>query len=626
MSRTESKLQTRVDPITFEVLRNAFRAICTEGSALLERVSYSPTITEGHDYSVALLTTDARLIAHGFKDQAPHLGTFEEALKATLADVDHWGPGDVYLHNDPYTGGTHTNDVKLIRPVFCRGEHVAFAVTLCHWADVGGPVPGSFHPRGHDHFQEGIRLPAIPLYLGDREVRSTFKLIRFNTRCYVDRLGDIQSQYETAKLMERRLAEYMEKFGKQTLLDAFEDTMDYSEYRFAQAVAALPDGVYEFEDYGDCDILHPDRHRIKVHCRLTIEGDRCTLDFSGSDPQPRSSWGFARPALLSATYDGTMHSFPFLAPLNHGIIRHLKIVSRKGTCVDVKEPNGVSGYCSGAYEKVDHVTMGCWAQANVHVNPRYVHAGSLNLENLCTGGVHPKTGVDFVSYLWLEGGAGACTFRDGTSLINSIYISGASNQPIESWERWYPMVVTRCDVVKDSCGDGKYRGGFGIYRDFTVTGNTVITIHGDREEVTPYGIAGGTNGGPNQLLKGPGTPEERNLGMFCVAEPLKPGDTILFMSNGGGGCGDPLDRPPEAVLEDVIDDYISLEKARDVYGVVIRPIDPEILQFEIDRKATEALRAELRRRPRRRGTGPGEVNPHGEKIRVDWEKVRRLTA
>jgi N-methylhydantoinase B len=319
-----------------------------------------------------------------------------------------------------------------------------------------------------------------------------------------------------------------------------------------------------------------------------------------------------------------MHSFPFLAPLNHGIIRRLNIISKKGTCVDVKEPNGVSGYCSGAYEKVDHVTMGCWAQANIHVNPRYVHAGSLNLENLCTGGLHPKTGVEFVSYLWLEGGAGACTFRDGTSLINSIYISGASNQPIESWERWYPMVVTRCDIVKDSCGDGRYRGGFGIFRDFTVTGDTVITIHGDREEVTPYGIAEGTNGGPNRLLKNPGTAEEKNLGMFCAAEPLKPGDQILFASNGGGGCGNSLDRPPEAVLEDVLDDYISLEKAREAYGVVIHPVDPEILEYEIDAEATEKLRAEMRQRPPREGYGPGEVNTQGEKIHIDWEKVRNL--
>lgn len=617
--------EASIDPITFEVLKNAFRAICTEGSALLERVSYSPTISEGHDYSVALLTPDARLIAHGYKDQAPHLGTFEETLKAALSQVDRWSPGDVYLYNDPYTGGTHTNDVKLIRPVFYRDELIAYAIALCHWADAGGPMPGSFNPRAMDFHEEGMRLPAIPLYLSDREVGSTFLLIKMNMRCYVDRLGDIYSQHETAKLMERRLVEYAEKFGLETVRAAFEEVMDHSERMFRRAIAALPDGVYEFSDYGDMDCMHPEKPRIRVHCRLTIEGEDVTLDWTGSDPAPQSSWGFARPALLSAVYDGTMHSFPELAPLNHGIIRHLQIISKPGTCVDVQEPTPVSGYCSGAYEKVDHVTMGCWAQALVGVNPRNVFAGSLNLENLCTGGVHPKTGVDFVSYLWLEGGAGACTFRDGTSLINSIYVSGASNQPIESWERWYPMVLTSCDIIQDSCGDGRYRGGFGIKRNFRVTGDTIITIHGDREFVTPYGISGGTNGGPNRLMKNEGTPEEENLGMFAVGVRCKPGDHITFESNGGGGCGNPLLRPPEEVLEDVIDEYISLKKAREVYGVAIREIDKEVLHYEIDWEETERLRRELARRPLPRGEGPWEVNPEGEKIKVEFPSMPTVT-
>jgi N-methylhydantoinase B len=347
---------------------------------------------------------------------------------------------------------------------------------------------------------------------------------------------------------------------------------------------------------------------------MTIEGDQVTMDWTGCDPAPIASWGFARPALQSATFDGTMHCFPELAPLNHGVVRAIKIVSKKGTCVDVQEPTPVTGYCSGAYEKVDAVTMACWGQALQKVDPRRIHAATVNLQNFCTGGTHPKTGAKFVSYMWLEGGQGARAYADGNSFYMMIFIGGASNQPNETLERWYPMVYTSTEAVIDSCGDGEFRGGFGIWRSFRATGDTELVVLGDRERVGPFGLAGGTNGGPNMVILNPGTKDEEDLGMFTTKAELKTNDQLEFGSNGGGGFGLPWDRQVESVLDDVIDGLLSIGKARNVYGVAITELDADALVYEVDEAETGKLRKKLAADGRTRGTGPFEVNPLGEDL------------
>jgi N-methylhydantoinase B len=604
----------RNDPITFEVLRNGFRSICNEASALIERVSYAPTITEGHDYSVSILTPDGRLVSHGQRDQAPHMGTFEASVQNLVREVDTFAPREAYIYNDPYTGGTHQNDVKIIRPIFHDGELFAFAIALCHWPDVGGPMYGTFNPRATECYAEGLRMPPLKLYEDDKPVKPIWDLIAMNIRVPKERVAEIHAQHRAGVLVEERLLGYVEKFGAQVVVDGFEDTMDHSERRFRAWVEQLPDGSYEFEDWGDRDLGKEDEPPIRVHCKMTIEGDQVTMDWTGCDPAPIASWGFARPALQSASYDGTMHCFPELAPLNHGVVRAIEIVSTKGTCVDVVEPTPVTGYCSGAYEKVDAVTMACWGQALQKVDPRRVHAATVNLQNFCTGGTHPTTGSKFVSYMWLEGGQGARAYADGNSFYMMIFIGGASNQPNETLERWYPMVYTSTEAVVDSCGDGEYRGGFGIWRSFRATGDTELVVLGDRERVGPFGLAGGSNGGPNMVVLNPGTDAEENLGMFTTKAKLKTGDQLEFGSNGGGGYGLPWERKVESVLDDVIDGLLSMEKARDVYGVAITEVDADALVYEVDEQETARLREQLAPDERPRGTGPFEVNPLGERL------------
>ncbi|MFQ5916030.1 MAG: hydantoinase B/oxoprolinase family protein [Nitrospinota bacterium] len=617
------KTAAAMDPITFEVLRSAFRELCSQGSAMVERIAYAPAITEGRDYSVSLLSRDGRLVAHGARDHTPHFGTFEGTVQSVIEDAEEgFRPGDVYMFNNPYRGGTHTQDVRLVRPVFYKGRHIAFTIANCHWTDIGGPVPGTFNPRAREVYAEGLLVPTMKLYDQDRPVKSSFDLIRWNVRVPYDRMGDLAAQYQAVKVMETRLQEYAEKYGVKTLLKAFEESMNYSERLLRQEVARLPDGTYEFVDYSDMDEGDPEHPRVKIHCALTIRGDRATLDFRKSDPAPKGPTGLTHPGLISAAFDGTLHCFPHLTPLNNGIIRSVPILSEPGSAVHIVPPSPMAGYCAGAYEKVDAAVMACWAQALAQVDTRQIHAGTVNLENCVCGGVHPKTKNRFVSYNWMEGGQGARVDRDGPSFMMMMFAGGACNQPVEVLERWFPYTYLKAEVLPNSCGHGRFRGGFGFQRHYRLWGEGVVTIHGDREEVTPYGLAGGLNGGPNSLTLNEGTERVRQLGMHATGVLVKPGDVISFRSNGGGGYGNPRSRDPKLVLQDVMNEFISPEVARDIYGVVIRVGDPEALEYEVDEEATRALRAELAKQKLPVGHGSGEVHPFGRRLKVRAGKTR----
>jgi len=608
------KLQ-RVDPVTFEVLRSGFRAMCTEGSALLRRVAYHPTITEGQDFSVALLTNDGRMVGNGHRDQTPHFGSFEATVKAVIEDFPELNEGDAVICNDPHRLGTHTLDVRIVRPIFREGRIVAYGVALCHWADCGGVMPGTFYPEATECYAEGLHIPPLKIFENEELVQPIWKLLELNLRTPWDRIGDLLAQVHACRLLDRRLNEYMDKFGEHTILDTFEETMDYSERVFKKEVSELPDGVYEFEDFIDHDEGQPGHPRVRVALKMTIDGNKVTYDFTETDPIVGPA-GLPLPGLQSASYDGTLHIFAHLAPLNHGIIRSIALKTTPGTATHVVRPIPTAGYCAGAYEKVDACVMACWAQAFAASDKNRIYAGTVNLQNICLGGTHPDTGVDYVSYTWVEGGQGALVGADGPTGLMYLFISGAGNQPVEIHERFYPWRYTHCEVRQDTAGDGKFRGGFGIFRNWEVLGSSVLTVHGDRTEVGPYSLDGGTNGGPSTLILNSGTDREQDLGMYASGIKLEPGDHITFGSNGGGGIGKPWERDPKLVLEDVLDDFLSVEKARTVYGVAIDARDEISLDYSIDENVTAALRKDLAARENERPVGfaPYEVHPYGDRV------------
>jgi N-methylhydantoinase B len=618
---------TKIDLITFEVLRNAFVAAAYEASRTIERIAYHPVIGMGRDRSNAILTPKGQLVAHGHTDAAAHYGSFEESVKELLKDIpgSKMKPGDAYLFSDPYRTGSHVNDTRLIRPIFYKEEIIAFACTVIHWPDIGGPYPGTFNPHADSCYAEGLRIPPTKLYENDELNETVWNLIALNIRGAIERRGDLTAQFEAGKLMEKRMIELADKYGPEMIHIAMEEQFDYAERLMRKEIEEMPDGEYYFEDFGDKDVLAEGQPPIKVVCKLTVKGDTLTFDWSDSDPQPKASWGGSRATLLGANYLGFMICFPNLFPLNHGVTRSINIISKPGTCVDVQEPAGTTGYCSGAFDKIEAIAIACLSQALAKIKPWRVYPAAVSLTNLCLGGVNPRTGRGFVQYTYAVGGENARTFKDGKSLIFMRFCN-ARTIPQELEERWFPVIYTGYEARKDSCGHGKRRGGFALVRELQVLTEVTMTIHGDREIFPPFGLGGGTNGGGSALKLNVGTPEEQNCGMYATGVKLKKGDNIYYTSSGGGGYGNPLEREPELVVEDVMDEWLSLEAAAIYYGVVINVIDEEACEYEIDWQKTKDLRAELANKPLPRGTGAHEINPLSESVKVDREPTEEEVA
>ena len=609
----------KLDLITFEVLRNAFVSACYEGSTNIEQMAYHPVVGMGRDRSNGILTVDGGLVAHGHTDAAAHYGSFEDSLLNLFKHIpkEKMKPGDAYMFSDPYEVGSHVNDTHLFKPIFSKDELVAFSCTVVHWPDMGGPLPGTFNPRATSCYAEGLRIPPIKLFKNNELNEELFTFWSYNIRGAVERRGDLAAQFGAARLLEKRIQDLCTKYGNDTVKLAFEEQFNYTERLLFRELDEIDNGEWEFDDYGDKDIMAPGEPPIRVHCKLTKKGRNLTFDWSGSDPAPVGSWGGPRGTCLGANYLGFMIGFPHLFPLNRGITRNLNIVTKPGTCVHVVYPSPTTGYCSGAFDKVESVTIALMSSMLGKTKPWKVYPGSVSLTNLCIGGYNPRTRKDFVQYTFSVGGENARTFRDGKDLI-FMRFANAKTIPQELEERWFPILYTRYEAVPDWCGHGKFRGGFPLVREIDVLSDGTMTIHGDREIYTPYGIAGGTNGGGGKLILNPGTDKEQNVGMYGTGIELKKGDHLWFSQSGGGGIGDPRERDPELVLKDVLDGWLSVGAAKKFYGVVIKVGDEEALEYEVDEKATEELRKELKKTPIPEGRSAHQVHPVGKKIKPGW--------
>lgn len=621
-SKISDTTTTGIDLITFEVIRSGFVAACFEASTTIERIAYHPIVGMGRDRSNSFLTPEGDLVAHGHTDPSAHYGSFEESVKELLKDhpANTMEPKTVFLFSDPYRTGSHVNDTRMIRPIFYKDELVAFGVTVIHWPDIGGPQPGTFNPMADSCYAEGLRIPPVKLYVNDEMDMQIWSLIAINIRASVERMGDVTAQFEGGRLLEKRMVEFCDKYGVDTVRAAMQEQFAHSERLLRAEITDVPDGSYYMEDYGDMDVLAPGQPPIKVACTLTIKGDQITFDWSESDPQPVASWGGARATLLGANYLGFMICFPHLFPMNHGITRSIEIISKKGTCVDVEFPCPTTGYCSGAFDKVEAVSIGCLAKALASVRPWRVYAAAVSLTNLCLGGIHPKTRRQFVQYTNAVGGENARSFKDGKELIFMRFCN-ARTIPQELEERWFPMIYTRYQAIQDSCGHGKFRGGFGLMRELLMTGDQTMTIHGDREKFPPWGVCGGLNAGGSGLKINVGTPEENDLGVYATGVRLKTGDKVYYRSAGGGGFGSPLERDPELVRKDVRDGWVSIGVAKDVYAVVVNVINEDAALYEVDEEATAKLRAEMLAEGEAHfkvGLSTGEVNPLTKDIKLGW--------
>lgn len=582
-----------LDPVTFEVLKNAFITTVDEMAEQILRTCHSFVIW-ARDFSSALNDPSGETIMQGSQDIAVHVGTLHFTAKAVIdAFGDDIRPGDVFAINDPYVGGTHFNDVRIIRPIFYGDEIIAYAQSNGHWADVGGSVPGSFDVNAKEHFQEGIRIPPVRIWDEGRYLRDVVQLIISNTRVPSDAEGDLHAQAEATRVAEGEILRLVEKYGIDTIKTAFREVQDYVERLTRQRIAALPDGTWETEDYIDYD-PSVGEGLIPVKVKMTIEGDQLTYDLTGSHPCVGSFLNASFGSATSAVIAGTKMFFPDV-PLNAGFYRAVNVnLGPSGSVVNAPWPVAVTGFCSGPYEKIMNSIFELWSA----IMPERAMACAFNLEYLLVGGRdarRPDRPI-FMWYDWMVGGWGGRNGKDGTNATAPLFGAGLAVQPLEGQERLSPVLTSEHSIRCDSGGPGRWRGGCGVEKGGTLTqaAGTVMSYLCDRARSITWGLNGGLPSDPHGVWLNKGREGQEFLGAVFSNVPIEPGDYFTRPSAGGGGYGDPLERDPELVKEDVSDGYVSLERARKDYGVVVREVDAELAEYEVDDEQTEFERDRIR--------------------------------
>jgi N-methylhydantoinase B len=563
--------QAKLDPFTVEIVKDSLIAIGDEMFAALQRTSKSTIIYEVLDFASGLTDARGQLITQG-NGVTGFLGTLTFAVRSALEKFGQEGlhVGDVLITNDPYGGGgTHLSDVTLIVPIFYGGELVAFSASKAHWTEVGGKDPGSWTTDATEVYQEGLQFPCVKLYEEDRPVQSLLDLIAANVRLPDMTLGDMHAQAASLRLGGRRFVELCDKYGLDVVQGSIEALLDHGEQMTRLELAKLPEGIYEAEDFIDDDGIGNGPFPVRV--KVTITDDEFVCDFTGTHPQvpgpvnctPTGLHSGVR-TILKAITDPSI-------PVNEGCFRPLKVICPPGTIFTAERPAPVSTY----WETMEYVTDLVW-RALAPVVPERLTAGHfLSVCGVVVAGQHPETDELFLLVEPQAGGWGACADKDGESGLMCVGDGETYVIPIEVAEARYGITVDRYDLDTTDAGAGRFRGGRGCVRDYRVAVDSVtLTATFGRHKYVPWGVDGGSPGSRNEVRILHADGREVVLGK-CARYELKRGEVARLVTGTGGGWGKPMERPVEAVLEDVKDGYVSLRQAEQDYGVVL---DPETLE------------------------------------------------
>ncbi len=566
-----------IDPITRELTQNALASAADEMATALYRTAYSTIVRDCLDYSTSLCDAAGEMIAQGVTIPM-HLGSVPEAMKTLFAKHgDHMNPGDVFIMNDPFDGGMHIPDIFIVKPVFWRGERVAFAVSTAHHLDLGGRLPGSSACDNTEIFQDGLRIPWLKLYRGGEPDESLFALLRTNVRVPRMTIGDLRAQVAACHIGERAIHDMVERMGLEPFNAAITDLIDYSERLVRADISSWPDGSSTFVDYMDSDgVLGP---RVKLQVRITVDGDGIVADLTGSDPQVpgaiNNTLSFTKALVWMCVRSVMREDVPNTA----GIFKPIQVIAPEGTVVNAVLPaassmRGITGF------RLADVTFGALAG----LLPDRVQAAGEGGNTLVVIGGMRESREAYVYYELLSGTWGGRPDRDGNDgLCNPANV--AANIPVEQAEAEYPVRIERYGLVQDSGGAGRFRGGMAIEREWQLlAGSAHLAIRSDRRDHLPYGLSGGSPGGgsTNLLHHLDGSVEELPT---MVSTKLQAGERLYHRMAGGGGWGMPRERDPAAVARDVGNGRVSLQAAREAYGVVL---NGETL--EVDEAATTGLR------------------------------------
>lgn len=557
------------DPFALELIKNALVALADEMALTIHRTARSFVVKEALDFSTALFLPDGQLIAQG--TCLPfHLGAMPFAVKAV---VDTYRgrilPGDLYITNDPYDGSTHLPDIVLVKPIFGDGVLIGYSVALAHMTDIGGRIPGGNASDSTEIYQEGLRIPPSRLWREGEPDETMFRLIARNVRVPDKVLGDIRSLVAACAVGEREFVKLAARYGHAEFEQSCRDLLDYTERFTRSEIARLPKGTWQFVDYLDGDGIDPDP--IKFVATVTIGADEMTIDFTGTAPQVRGAINCVYPFTLSTALACVRSIVDLSIPNNAGYFRPIHVIAPEGTVVNPRPPAAVAARGITGIRIADTI-FGALAQAVPHILP----ACGANAPDvgISMGGVD-NAGNAFVYLEFLLGSWGGGPDRDGMDACTGTLVN-YSNAPAEMIEADQPIAVERYAFVPDTGGAGKFRGGLAIERHLRFrANNATLQIRSDRRDHPPYGLQGGRPGVGSDvsILRASGR-EEPCRAKFLTT--VSNGDVLKVRLAGGGGHGNPFERDPEAVLDDVLEEKMSVEHARNAYGVVISGCPPAV--------------------------------------------------
>lgn len=566
-----------IDPITFAVVKSGLDAIVDEVAYTVIRTARSEIVKDVMDYSAAICDRRGRMVAQA-KTIALHLGAIPEAMEAMLARYrDDLHPGDAVIVNDPYQGGMHLPDIFMFVPFFHEGTLEGFCVVICHHTDVGGRVPGSNASDSTEIFQEGLRIPVVKLYERGRPNETLERIIALNVRVPDRVLGDLRAQYAASQVGVRELGRLFARYGAATLRGYLDELLDYAERLARAEIRGWPKGTFTFTDHIDDDGLSPEPIPIRV--AITVHDDHVTVDYAGSAPQVKAAINSTRSYTNSCTYLSVRCALKGDIPNNAGVFRCIEVKVPEGSVLNPRPPAAVAARALTGYRVFDAM-LGALAQ----IVPDHVPAaGEGGNTVVCLSGTRPDRSpfiiVDMICGAW-----GARPHADGIEAITNAS-QNLSNTPVETLEAQHPVRVEAYELIEDSCGAGRWRGGLGVRRSYRVLADEAfLQLRADRMKFRPYGLAGGGPASPaRNLLE---TAEGRRELPSKTAQWLKRGDLVVHEQPGGGGFGDPLAREPERVAADVWNGKITAGYAARHHAVVVDP-----RTGAVDVSATQALRA-----------------------------------
>ncbi len=557
----------KTDPARFEVVKNALSSAAEEMKIVLARTAYSPLLKVAGDYSCGIFDIAGNMVAQG-PDLPIHLGSMPDAVRAVVKAFPDVSPGDVFIHNDPYQGGSHLPDVNVVAPAYFGDRLLGFGCVRAHWPDIGSATPGSYGAVT-EIYGEGLRLPPVRLYRTGKPDAGIEAIIFANVRTPTERLGDLRAQVAANRRAEARLVVLAEKYGADTLVGIMAEVQDYSETMMRAALRALPDGEATFTDIFDGDgVIEQGESTDKtftVKLRVIKTGDRIVVDFTGSDAQVMGPMN----APLTVTASGVFCALKMIAdpksliPPNSGCWRPVTVTAPEGSVVNARLPAPVVY----ANHEMSHRIADMVMAAMFQITPGTVMAGSQGTSAVMTfGGTDYRSGERYVSYESVKGGFGARPIKDGINAVAST-ISNMMNTPIEILEMSFPLRVEEYALVPDSGGAGTFRGGLGVRRVWRVLENDAhAAVCCERTVTPPFGLDGGLPGAPARLTLRLKNGIERRLtskGAFIAPA----GSTVTVEAPGSGGYGPPSGRDPVIVAEDIIDGYVTQAAAHRDYGV-----------------------------------------------------------